>query len=47
MHPSSSDVEKGGLQATSPQEVLENGDALPVSYRLTVRPSKIGNPGAL
>jgi uncharacterized protein len=41
------DLEKGGLQAMSPQEVLGNGDALPVSYQLAVRPSKIGNPGAL
>ncbi|KIM43556.1 hypothetical protein M413DRAFT_443484 [Hebeloma cylindrosporum] len=41
------DVEKGGIQATSPQEVLGNGSALPVSYQLAVRPSRIGNPGAL
>jgi hypothetical protein len=45
--PSTSDLEKGGLQATSPQEVLGKGDALPVSYQLAVRPSRIGNPGAL
>ena len=45
--PSTTDLEKGGLQATSPQEVLENGEALPVSYQLAVRPSRIGNPGAL
>ena len=44
---STTDLEKGGLQATSPQEVLWNDDTLPVSYQLAVRPSRIGNPGAL
>jgi succinate-acetate transporter protein len=44
---SHTDIEKGGLHATSPQQALGNNGVLPASYAQAVRPSKIGNPGAL
>jgi hypothetical protein len=43
----SSDIEKGGLHATTPQQALGNNGVLPASYSAAVRPSRIGNPGAL
>ncbi|PPQ88203.1 hypothetical protein CVT25_005168 [Psilocybe cyanescens] len=44
---SAHDVEKGGLHATTPQQALGNNGVLPASYGQAVRPSRIGNPGAL
>ncbi|KAF4610208.1 hypothetical protein D9613_010555 [Agrocybe pediades] len=42
------DIEKGALQATTPQQALgQNNGTLPASYAQAVRPSRIGNPGAL
>jgi len=42
------DLEKGGMHAVTPQEALgQNNGALPASYNAAVRPSRIGNPGAL
>ncbi|KAF5309858.1 hypothetical protein D9619_010502 [Psilocybe cf. subviscida] len=40
------DIEKGGVHATTPQQALGN-HVLPASYGQAVRPSRIGNPGAL
>jgi succinate-acetate transporter protein len=42
-----SDIEKGGLHATSPQQALGNNGVLPASYGAAVRPTRIGNPGSL
>ncbi|KAF8908173.1 Gpr1 family protein [Gymnopilus junonius] len=42
-----SDIEKGGVSATTPQDALGNNGVLPASYGQAVRPSRIGNPGAL
>ncbi|KAH9475870.1 Accumulation of dyads protein 2 [Psilocybe cubensis] len=43
----SHDVEKNGLHAITPQQALGNNGVLPASYGQAVRPSRIGNPGAL
>ncbi|KAF8960658.1 Gpr1 family protein [Flammula alnicola] len=42
------DIEKGGIHAITPQQALgQNNGVLPASYGQAVRPSRIGNPGAL
>ncbi|KAJ3508392.1 hypothetical protein NLJ89_g5781 [Agrocybe chaxingu] len=44
---STGDLEKGEIRATSPHQALGNNAVLPVTYAQAVRPSRIGNPGAL